>query len=74
MRYLRGWFDSYSETGSTANLSVGARTVQYFEQRGELKLTRTTTFSPSSALQLNLAGGALAVERIGGNYHQRSVD
>jgi hypothetical protein len=33
----------------------------------ELKLTRTTLLNPCSALLLHLTGGALGVQRVGGN-------
>jgi autotransporter-like protein len=67
VRYLYGSFGSYTETGSTANLTVNGQTVQTFEERAELKLTRFTLLNPTSALLVHLTGGALGVQRVGGN-------
>jgi outer membrane autotransporter protein len=67
VRYLHGSFDGYTETGSTANLTVTGQTVQTLEERAELKLTRSTVLNPYSALLVHLTGGALGVQRVGGN-------
>ena len=67
VRYLYGSFGGYTETGSTANLTVGTRTVESFEERAELKLTRTQPLSATSAFLINLTGGALGVQRVGGD-------
>ena len=65
LRYLYASFDGYTESGSTANLTVGTRTVQDFEERGELKFTRTQTFGSNVAIATSLYGGVLAVQRLG---------
>jgi Autotransporter beta-domain len=65
LRYVAGTFDGYTETGSTANLTVASRTIQDFEQRGELKLTRTTAFTPTDALLTSVNVGVLGIERAG---------
>jgi hypothetical protein len=67
VRYLYGSFGSYTETGSTANLTVNDQTVQTLEERAEFKLTRSTLLNPYSALLIHLTGGALGVQRVGGN-------
>jgi hypothetical protein len=67
VRYLYGSFGSYTETGSTANLTVNDQTVQTLEERAELKLTRSTLLNSYSALLIHLTGGALGVQRVGGN-------
>jgi outer membrane autotransporter protein len=65
LRYLYASFDGYTESGSTANLSVGTRGVQDFEERGELKFTRTQAFGATAAIAASLYGGVLAVQRVG---------
>jgi hypothetical protein len=65
LRYVAGWFDGYTESGSTANLTVGSRTIQDFEQRGELKFTHTTTVSPREVLLTSVNVGVLGIERLG---------
>jgi outer membrane autotransporter protein len=67
VRYLYGSFGSYTETGSSANLTVNRQTVQIVEERAELKLTRVTLLNPTSALLVHLTGGALGTQRVGGN-------
>jgi hypothetical protein len=65
LRYLYAAFDGYTESGSTANLTVGTRTVQDFESRGELKLTRTQALGATAAIATSIYGGVLAVQRVG---------
>jgi outer membrane autotransporter protein len=67
VRYLYGSFGSYTETGSTANLTVNGQTAQALEERAELKLTRGTLLNATSGLLIHLTGGALGVQRVGGN-------
>ncbi|WP_334433427.1 autotransporter outer membrane beta-barrel domain-containing protein [Bradyrhizobium sp. AZCC 1610] len=67
LRYLYAGFDGYTETGTTAPLTAGGRNTQNVEERAELKLTRSTQISPASRLLINLSGGALGVQRVGGD-------
>jgi hypothetical protein len=41
--------------------------VQTVEERAELKLTRATAFNATSALLIDITGGALGVQRVGSN-------
>ena len=54
-------------TGSAASLTVSGQTAQTVEERAELKLTRAKVFNASSALLVDVTGGALGVQRVGSN-------
>lgn len=65
VRYLAAGFGGYQESGSSTNLSVGARTSHNFEERGEFKLTHTTHATPTEQLQLSGTAGLIALQRVG---------
>lgn len=64
LRYVAGFFGSYTESGSTANLTVGSRTIHLFEQRGELKLTHASTFG-GRPLLTSVHAGVLGMQQAG---------
>jgi hypothetical protein len=65
IRYLYGTFDGYTETGTTAPLTVGGRTVSALEERGEMKLTRSVALNPQNQLSTSVFGGVLGSQRLG---------
>jgi hypothetical protein len=64
VRYVAGFFGGYTESGSSANFTVGSRTIQDIEERGELKLTRTMMVGGDLLLASGHVG-VLGIERLG---------
>jgi hypothetical protein len=65
LRYLAAGFDGYTETGSTANLTVGDRLTQAFEERAEVGFANTQV-SEFGRFQIGATVGLIGQERAGG--------
>ena len=65
VRYVAASFAGYTETGSSANLTVNSRTLQNVEERGDLTLTHTTTFANADRLRTSVYAGVLGLQRVG---------
>ncbi len=64
LRYLAAGSDGYTETGSTANLTVGSRIAQALEERGEITLTNTNV-SDLGRFQIGATLGVIGQQRVG---------
>jgi len=65
-RYVAAHFDGYTETGSTANLTVAGRDFQAWEERAELTFANSTMMANGSRVTARVAGGILGQQRSSG--------
>lgn len=60
LRYVGGQLDGYSESGSMQNLSVGRRSINDLEERGEVELSTV-----AGAFKGSVTVGIIGLERLG---------
>lgn len=65
LRYLFASFGAYTESGTTAPLTVGAQATSDVEEQGQLNLTRTQIYSPTETLTTDVKAGVLTTQRVG---------
>lgn len=65
IRYLAGNVGGYSETGASAGLTVGGRTLQELEERAELKLSGTFRSANLALITGHVRVGLLGSQRLG---------
>jgi outer membrane autotransporter protein len=61
-RYVAAHFDGYTETGSTANLTIGGRDFQAWEERAEVTLAKTGMIGVVS-VTARVSGGIVGQQR-----------
>ncbi len=64
LRYLAASYDGFTETGSTANLTAGDRTLQNTEERADVTLTHTM-LTGIGRFQAGVTAGVLGQQRVG---------
>lgn len=65
IRYLAGRLGGLSESGATANATIGGRTLSGLEERGELKLSAATRIEQTAWLNGSLRAGVIGLQRLG---------
>ncbi len=65
-RYVNAYFDGYTESGSTANLTFGGRDFQAYEGRAEITLAYASMIG-GGRLAAHVTGGWLGQQRTSGN-------
>ncbi len=65
VRYTYGYFESYSENGSSMNLSYDGRSAQAVQGVFELKLSRTHRLDNGKVATVSLSAGALDTYNLG---------
>jgi outer membrane autotransporter protein len=72
--YLAAHFDGYTEAGSTANLTIGARDFQAWGERAEITFANTRMID-ASRVTARLTGGILGEQRsTGGQVNLALLD
>ena len=72
LRYLFAAYDGYTETGSTANLTVAGRNMQNIEERASAQADEhQRAIAPGRVLVASIYGGVIGVQRADGAISTR---
>lgn len=66
LRYVAGWFNGFTETGSAQALTIGSRTVQDLEERLEVMVSNTARGTWGQPIDAHATIGIVGIERLGG--------
>jgi T5SS/PEP-CTERM-associated repeat protein len=72
-RYIATFYDGYTETGSSQNVSYDGHTTQALEERFDARLGYQTLTSAGLASRYWLSAGASATQRVGGSGYGATV-
>jgi len=67
LRYVAGWLDGYSETGSQQGLVVGKRDIRDIEERVGVELSNTRPASFGGTLKTTVEVSGIGLQRLGDN-------
>jgi len=73
VRYVGSFLPSYRESGSSQNIAYGSSTSHGFEERAELKLTRTTKTDAGLVSSFYVQAAAIGNHRVGGDSLNASL-
>ncbi|PZU87675.1 MAG: hypothetical protein DI528_06485 [Shinella sp.] len=74
LRYVGAFYDSYTESGSSQNLSYDDRETHSLEGRLQMDLTRRTTLQSGQAAAFSLSGAVIDTQNLGDTGYMASLD
>jgi uncharacterized protein with beta-barrel porin domain len=67
LRYVAGWLDGYTESGSQPGLVVGKRDISDVEERAGVELSNTRPASFGGTIKTTVEVSGIALQRLGDN-------